>query len=44
MNTGNAMNTTTYKWQDVLARKIMQQPASKCSQYTGHTLIKGVSK
>jgi len=38
------MNTTTYKWQDVLARKIMQQPASKFSPYPGHILIKGVSK
>jgi len=44
MNTGIAMNTAAYKWQDVLARKIMQQSASKCCQYTGHILINGVSK
>jgi len=42
MNTGNAINTTTYKWHE--ARKIMQQSASKCSQYTGYILLKGVSE
>jgi hypothetical protein len=44
MNTGKAMNTTTYKWHDVLARMIMQQLALKCCQYTGHILIKGVGE
>ena len=44
MNIGNALTTTTYKRQDLLARKIMQQSASKCGQYTGHILMKGVSK
>jgi hypothetical protein len=44
MNTGNAVNTATYKWQDVYTRKMMQQSAPKCSLYTVHILPWGNSK
>jgi hypothetical protein len=44
MNTAIATNTTTYKWKDVQAGKMMQQSAPNCNQYTEHTLLKGGSK